>query len=98
VRLFSPMRMNAVPSTTSSPFSVAAPARSSLPRPTVGDVAHADRDTAARRDHDLTDLRRGAQAPGRVDQVLLALVRDEAADSGAVVRREREHDVGEREP
>jgi hypothetical protein len=34
VRLFSPISMNTVPSTTSRPFSVAAPVRSSRPRPT----------------------------------------------------------------
>ncbi|MNC15728.1 hypothetical protein D3C75_635530 [compost metagenome] len=34
VRLFSPISMNTVPSTTSRPFSVAAPERSSSPRPT----------------------------------------------------------------
>jgi hypothetical protein len=35
VRLFSPTRMSAVPTTTSSPFSLAEPVRSSLPMPTV---------------------------------------------------------------
>ncbi|KPY63893.1 hypothetical protein ALO94_200979 [Pseudomonas syringae pv. spinaceae] len=34
VRLFSPISMNTVPSTTSRPFSVAAPERISLPMPT----------------------------------------------------------------
>lgn len=34
VRLFSPISMNTVPSTTSRPLSVAAPVRSSLPMPT----------------------------------------------------------------
>ncbi|AIV66332.1 heavy metal efflux pump CzcA domain protein [Burkholderia pseudomallei K42] len=35
VRLFSPISMNTVPSTTSSPFAVAAPVRSSRPRSTA---------------------------------------------------------------
>jgi hypothetical protein len=39
VRLFSPISMNTVPSTTSRPFSVAAPVRSSRPMSDFRDVA-----------------------------------------------------------
>ena len=42
-RLFSPISMNTVPSTTSSPFIVAAPVRRSLPIADLGDVADDDR-------------------------------------------------------
>ena len=65
--------------------------------PDGGDVAHADRHAVARRDHDLADVRRRLEPPGRVHQVLLALVRDEAAARAAVVALERQRAVVERE-
>ena len=60
MRLFSPISMNTVPSTTSSPFIVAAPVRRSLPMLDLGDVA--DRRSACRR-----ASRRGSRARSSSD-------------------------------
>ena len=62
-RLFSPISMNTVPSTTSSPFCVAAPVRSSVPFAHRRDVADADRHAVAPVEHDGLERVRG-RAPG----------------------------------
>jgi hypothetical protein len=97
VRLLAPIRIKAVPTTTSTPSSLAVPVRSSPPIPTSATSRDVDRHAAARRDHDVRD-RLDALDPARgADDVGLAEVLDEAGAGADVVALEGLDHVAERQ-
>ena len=76
-----------MPVTTSPwPSLVAAPCRSSLPICDASDIAHADRRTAARIEHDIVDVVDVLYESDAADDVLLIAVLDKIRARVLVVR------------
>ena len=96
VRLFSPMSINAVPSTVSSPSSVAAPVRSSLPIPTCGNIADGHRHIVTSGDHGAAQRVGISDLPRHAHELLLAVGLDVAGADIQVVRFEGLHQIAQR--
>ena len=98
MRLFSPISMNTVPSTTSSPFMRGGAGAQVLADRDLGDVADDDRRAVVRRDADRANLVERGDLARHAHQVLAAEALDVAGADVDVVALERCREVASVRP